>query len=239
MSAFDLSDEARRDAELAAMKARAERAEAKLFKLKATEDTTAAHWEKKYHEAQHDASQYKARWERTEQLLEEAGARERAALREMDDAGIPAGHGPLDTPMSLGDRVLMVIALPQRAKFAVRITALESKLAALRAYHGRVGDPGHDGECGICAVLDCLWHEPLHYHHDSCPAEYCVERERDDARAKVAALEARLAEVAPVVEAVLGMDPGEFFWGQTALRKAVADLSAARAKRGAAEGGGA
>jgi hypothetical protein len=27
-----------------------------------------------------------------------------------------------------------------------------------------------DGECGACAVRDCPHKEPLHYHHDGCPA---------------------------------------------------------------------
>lgn len=37
--------------------------------------------------------------------------------------------------------------------------------------------PGHpsaeqclDGECLICSVRDCPHKEPLHYHHDGCPA---------------------------------------------------------------------
>lgn len=27
-----------------------------------------------------------------------------------------------------------------------------------------------DEECSVCAVRDCPWHEPLHYHHDGCPS---------------------------------------------------------------------
>lgn len=27
-----------------------------------------------------------------------------------------------------------------------------------------------DPECEICAVRDCPFGEPLHYHHDGCPA---------------------------------------------------------------------
>jgi len=27
-----------------------------------------------------------------------------------------------------------------------------------------------DYECSMCAIRDCPWHEPLHYHHDGCPA---------------------------------------------------------------------
>jgi hypothetical protein len=30
---------------------------------------------------------------------------------------------------------------------------------------------GHDkNECTLCGVLDCKHGEPLHYHHDGCPA---------------------------------------------------------------------
>lgn len=28
----------------------------------------------------------------------------------------------------------------------------------------------HDGECMDCARRDCPYTEPLHYHHDGCPA---------------------------------------------------------------------
>jgi hypothetical protein len=30
--------------------------------------------------------------------------------------------------------------------------------------------PGSDGECMVCGVILCPHHEPLHYHHDGCPA---------------------------------------------------------------------
>ncbi|MEK6883772.1 MAG: hypothetical protein AABY22_29355 [Nanoarchaeota archaeon] len=28
----------------------------------------------------------------------------------------------------------------------------------------------NDSECIICGYRDCPHHEPLHYHHDGCPA---------------------------------------------------------------------
>lgn len=31
-------------------------------------------------------------------------------------------------------------------------------------------------ECMVCAIRDCPDHEPLHYHHDGCPACYQVSR---------------------------------------------------------------
>jgi len=32
-------------------------------------------------------------------------------------------------------------------------------------------------ECMICSVRDCPDNEPLHYHHDGCPA--CYQREKN------------------------------------------------------------
>jgi hypothetical protein len=29
---------------------------------------------------------------------------------------------------------------------------------------------GADSECMACGVRDCPYSEPLHYHHDGCPA---------------------------------------------------------------------
>ncbi len=55
-----------------------------------------------------------------------------------------------------------------------------AKIKALSEYHrgDTVGCCGADhGECGICAVLDCPGHEPLHYHHDGCPWGVGEERE--------------------------------------------------------------
>jgi hypothetical protein len=33
-----------------------------------------------------------------------------------------------------------------------------------------------DPECYICGTRDCPKHEPLHYHHDGCPA--CTQEDR-------------------------------------------------------------
>lgn len=27
-----------------------------------------------------------------------------------------------------------------------------------------------DAECGLCGEVICPYHEPLHFHHDGCPA---------------------------------------------------------------------
>jgi hypothetical protein len=32
-----------------------------------------------------------------------------------------------------------------------------------------------DMECLVCGIRDCPLQEPLHYHHDGCPAEYVAE----------------------------------------------------------------
>ncbi len=34
----------------------------------------------------------------------------------------------------------------------------------------------HADECMVCAVRDCPWQEPLHHHHDGCPACASVTR---------------------------------------------------------------
>ena len=43
---------------------------------------------------------------------------------------------------------------------------------ALEALHDECDIP----ECCECAILDCPTQEPLHYHHDGCPA--CHEEAR-------------------------------------------------------------
>ena len=40
------------------------------------------------------------------------------------------------------------------------------------------GGPDDDGECMACGMRDCPHSEPLHYHHDGCPACYFAERSR-------------------------------------------------------------
>ncbi len=57
------------------------------------------------------------------------------------------------------------------------------KLAALY-WLGHGGDAtatceAEHGECSICSVLDCPQAEPLHYHHDGCPA--CTQGELSEA----------------------------------------------------------
>jgi hypothetical protein len=34
--------------------------------------------------------------------------------------------------------------------------------------------PESDGECMLCGIILCPHHEPMHYHHDGCPA--CTEK---------------------------------------------------------------
>lgn len=35
-----------------------------------------------------------------------------------------------------------------------------------------------DPECGECARIICPYHEPLHFHHDGCPA--CAQEDEDE-----------------------------------------------------------
>lgn len=34
-------------------------------------------------------------------------------------------------------------------------------------------------ECMICGVRDCPYNEPLHYHHDGCPACFFADQVRE------------------------------------------------------------
>lgn len=59
-----------------------------------------------------------------------------------------------------------------------RARAAEDKLRTFaRVHRGDTPDDDvcgeGDGECLLCGVLDCPHGEPLHYHHDGCPA--CAE----------------------------------------------------------------
>jgi len=51
------------------------------------------------------------------------------------------------------------------------VKAALAKLASARHFHH--GEPCRSEECQLCGVLDCPHNEPLHYHHDGCPA--CTE----------------------------------------------------------------
>lgn len=59
------------------------------------------------------------------------------------------------------------------------IAALKAKLSELDIAHrgGNLSDcPVH--ECDMCGILDCPRSEPLHYHHDGCPA--CDMEDHDE-----------------------------------------------------------
>jgi len=45
--------------------------------------------------------------------------------------------------------------------------AMHDKLLAIAAVH-KDHEPLH--ECMECGVIECPHHEPLHFHHDGCPA---------------------------------------------------------------------
>ncbi len=50
------------------------------------------------------------------------------------------------------------------------LAILRDKIAFLRSEHGHPLDSCDDGECMVCGVLHCPEGEPLHFHHDGCPA---------------------------------------------------------------------
>lgn len=58
------------------------------------------------------------------------------------------------------------------------------KLREVRAWHMAVTEKdvagecvAESGECSLCGILDCPYDDPLHYHHDGCPSEYCQEQQ--------------------------------------------------------------
>lgn len=34
-------------------------------------------------------------------------------------------------------------------------------------------------ECLVCGLRDCPMKDPLHYHHDGCPAEWLAEQQKE------------------------------------------------------------
>ncbi len=53
-------------------------------------------------------------------------------------------------------------------ELAAEIAELRMRLDALRDAHPR--ECCADAECMVCGVLECPECEPLHFHHDGCPA---------------------------------------------------------------------
>lgn len=53
----------------------------------------------------------------------------------------------------------------------------ENANAALKTIYELHATHCDDGECMTCAVLACPHYEPLHFHHDGCPA--CAEFSND------------------------------------------------------------
>lgn len=60
------------------------------------------------------------------------------------------------------------MALPDLDPFTLRFLADEEAEEA--AFEHTCGTERDDGECLACGVRDCPHDEPLHYHHDGCPA---------------------------------------------------------------------
>lgn len=57
--------------------------------------------------------------------------------------------------------------------------ATREGLILLREEHGvaRSLDDCPDIECLICGIIACPDNEPLHFHHDGCPACYLKEKD--------------------------------------------------------------
>lgn len=54
--------------------------------------------------------------------------------------------------------------------FAMRLAALPGGRKTLLDLHSQRLDICQDPECLICGVACCVHREPLHFHHDGCPA---------------------------------------------------------------------
>lgn len=57
---------------------------------------------------------------------------------------------------------------------------IDEQASEIRRLHGIIdGLLGHcgDGECMDCGAIVCPYGEPLHFHHDGCPA--CCQFEDD------------------------------------------------------------
>lgn len=59
----------------------------------------------------------------------------------------------------------------ERGAGTVSTDKRQVKVEALRKWHGdtRTCLATVDGECGVCAIFDCPYNCPFHYHHDGCP----------------------------------------------------------------------
>jgi len=59
------------------------------------------------------------------------------------------------------------------------VSRLESELAEANSKIQHLLNHCQDGECSVCAEIVCKHHEPLHFHHDGCPAcEYAPSAEQ-------------------------------------------------------------
>lgn len=75
--------------------------------------------------------------------------------------------------------------MPEATHLRTLLAALREREATLAAVREHAKDfQDADGESAILGILDCPHHEPLHYHHDGCPAcetRGASEREGRDA----------------------------------------------------------
>lgn len=62
-------------------------------------------------------------------------------------------------------------------KLHEQIDALDATIRHLHTTIDKLLDHCGDPECYECGAIICPWHEPLHFHHDGCPA--CCQHEDD------------------------------------------------------------
>lgn len=53
------------------------------------------------------------------------------------------------------------------------VSRLKSELAEANCKIQHLLNHCQDAECSVCAEIVCKHHEPLHFHHDGCPACEC------------------------------------------------------------------
>lgn len=71
--------------------------------------------------------------------------------------------------------------LMDRAVWFKEADKLLKKILAIKQFHNQVDENGEciDKECTICAIIFCPFNEPLHYHHDGCPACFAEEIDKN------------------------------------------------------------
>lgn len=88
--------------------------------------------------------------------------------------GDPALRAQLDTLREKG-RISLTDYQLKTPACGVAPLELSRPMAKLRTIHELHATKCEDAECLLCGVLSCPLGEPMHFHHDGCPA--CPETE--------------------------------------------------------------